>query len=68
METQDKEVKTQQQIAQEYAQMRTMTLEHCKVEIDAVLKRHGCSLIAVPEFTPDGRVMSRVQIVFSDGR
>jgi len=67
METQDKEVKAQQQIAQEYAQMRAMTLEHCKVAIEQVLREHGCTLVAVPQIAQDGRIVATVQVVLNNG-
>ena len=41
--------------------MHRMTL--CSEEIAAVLKRHGCQLVAVPMLSPDGRVVARVQVV-----
>jgi len=34
----------------------------CSDEIFAVCERHGCRLVAVPMFTPDGRVVAQVQV------
>ena len=34
----------------------------CSDEIFQVCERHGCRLVAVPMFTPDGRVVAQVQV------
>lgn len=31
--------------------------------VAAALREHGCDLVAVPQITPDGRVVAVVQIV-----
>lgn len=31
--------------------------------VGAILREHECDLIAVPQFTPDGRITAVVQIV-----
>ena len=31
--------------------------------VQAALREHGCDLVAVPQITPDGRVVAVVQIV-----
>ena len=39
-------------------QQRAMIVAHCKVEIEQVLVKHGCALRAIPQITPDGRVIA----------
>ena len=35
----------------------------CLAEVQAVLDKHRCDLIGRPDFTPDGRVVVRVQVM-----
>ena len=39
-------------------QDKQIRLQTCKNEIDAILQKHGCQLVAVPQFTPDGRTVA----------
>ena len=42
---------------------RLHRMQVCSEEIAAVLKRHGCQLVAVPYISDDGRIGARVQVV-----
>lgn len=39
-------------------------LQKCKSEIDAILQKYGCQLVAVPQITPDGRIGAMATIKF----
>ena len=35
----------------------------CGEAVAAMLREHGCDLVAVPVLTPDGRITAQVQVV-----
>lgn len=35
----------------------------CAAEIQQVLKRYGCQIVAQPTLTPDGRIVAQIQII-----
>lgn len=42
---------------------RQARIQACAMAIQAVLNQHGCDLQAVPQITPDGRIVAQVAIV-----
>ena len=38
-------------------------LEHCQAELNELLERHGCTLVAQPILTADGRIVANVMLV-----
>jgi len=44
-------------------QDRQERAQACLAEIQATLEKHSCQLAAIPQFTPDGRVVAEVQVV-----
>ena len=38
-------------------------VEAAAAAVQAALREHGCDLVAVPQLTPDGRVVAVVQLV-----
>ena len=43
-------------------QDKQIRLQTCKNEIDAILQKQGCQLIALPQFTPDGRTVAIISV------
>ena len=37
-------------------------LQNCKSEIEAILQKHKCQLVAIPRFDIEGKVIAEVQV------
>jgi len=42
---------------------RKQKLAQCREEVNEVLERHNCRLVATPQITEDGRIVAPVGIV-----
>ena len=44
-------------------QDKARRIEAAAAAVQAALREHGCDLVAVPQLTPDGRIVAVVQLV-----
>lgn len=44
-------------------QDKARRIEAAAAAVQAALREHGCDLLAVPQLTPDGRIVAVVQLV-----
>jgi len=47
---------------------RERKLRECEQELMEILKRYNCRLVAMPQFTPDGRIMATVSLSVEEAR
>ena len=43
-------------------QDKAKRLENCRSEIEMILQKHKCQLVALPRYTSDGRTVAEVQV------
>ena len=61
-ETTEKKEMTSEELQQLLEQDKNARIQACKREIDIVLGKYRCQLIAVPQFTPDGRTIAAMTL------
>lgn len=54
-------------LQEQVARHRAAALRECGEELARVLHQYNCELLAIPEFTPEGRVVAVVQLRHKDG-
>ena len=57
----DKKLSTEE-LKQLLEQDKMERQESCRSEIEAILKKHNCKLVALPKYAIDGRTIAEVQI------
>jgi Holliday junction resolvasome RuvABC endonuclease subunit len=50
-------------IKEQYKRAQAEKLKRVSEQIAAILRENECDLVAIPQFTPDGRVVAVVQLV-----
>jgi len=53
---------TSEELQQLVEQDKAKRLENCRSEMETVLQKNGCQLIALPGISIEGRVIAEVQI------
>jgi len=62
-ETQEKQLSSEE-LQQLFDQDKQVRRQKCKNEIDKILQKHKCQLVAVPRITADGRLVAVTSIQF----
>lgn len=62
----DGAVLTAASLQEQVARQRVATLRECGEEIARILDQYNCELLAIPQFTPEGRVVAVVQLQHKD--
>ena len=53
---------TSEELQQLLEQDKANRLQSCRSEIEAVLKKYKCQLVALPQINVEGRVIAEVQV------
>lgn len=60
--TEEQKTITMEEAEQVLEAERRRRVQLCQAAMGQVLQEHGCELVGIPEFTPDGRTVVTVQI------